>query len=53
MGWSEAYHNHRCTLTASKRPCEQPIFSAEYIERAVNALRESGYEVDDDHLQYL
>lgn len=29
------------------------LWNTVYIERAVNALRDSGYDVDDDHLQYL
>ena len=29
------------------------LWNTVYIERAVNALRISGYEFDDDHLQYL
>ena len=29
------------------------LWNTVYIERAVNALREQGQEIDDDHLQYL
>ena len=29
------------------------LWNTVYIERAVNALKESGYEINDDHLQYL
>ena len=29
------------------------LWNTVYIERAINALRESGYEIDDEHLQYL